>query len=88
MGSNKQEKEEWLLDKGVKYLYNTSCRLYKRAKLVLDDVFGMGDLNEDTKPDLKLVKLKVGDEKIFYEQQLMENRSGLTLGVDTKRGPD
>ena len=32
----------------------------------------------------KLLKLKVDDGKIFSEQQLIENRSDLTLGEDTK----
>ena len=44
----------------------------------------MININEDTKSHFKLLKLKVDDEKIFSEQQLIENRSGLTLGEDTK----
>ena len=87
---NRQEKEEWLLHKGVKWLYkacmlhNDNCGPYKRAKPIIDGVFGVDDLNEDTKPHFKLLKLKVDDEKIFSEQQLIESCSGLTLGGDTK----
>ena len=34
--------------------------------------------------NLKLLNLKVDDEKIFFEQQLIENRSDFVLGGDTK----
>ena len=90
MESKKQTKEEWLLHKGVTCLYkvcvfhNDNCGPYKRAKLVTDGVFGVNDPNEDTKPRFKLLKLKVDEVKIFSEQQLSENRSGLILCEDTK----
>ena len=90
MESKKQTKEEWLLHKRVRCLYkacvfhNDNCGPYKRAKPVIDGVFGVNDLKEDTKPHFKLLKLKVDEVKIFSEQQLSENRSGLTMCEDTK----
>ena len=74
MESIKQEKEEWLLHKGVKCLHkacmfhNDNCGPYKKAQPVIDGVFVVNDLSEDTKPHFKLLKLRVGDEKIFSEQ--------------------
>ena len=90
MESKKQTKEEWLLQKGVRCLYkacvfhNDNCGPYKRAKPVTDGVFGVNDLNEDTKLHFKFLKLKVDEVKIFSKQQLSENRSGLILCEVTK----
>ena len=90
MESNKQEKKEWLLHKGIKCLYescvlhNSNCGPYKGAKPIIEGVFWVDYLNVNTKPHFKFLKLKVGDEKIFFEQKLIGNGSGLTLGGDTK----
>lgn len=65
-------------------LYNGNCGPYKGAKPVTEGVFWVDYLNVNTKPYFKLLKLTVADEKIFFEQKLIENRSGLTLGADTK----
>ena len=56
MESSKQEKEEWLLQKHVKclhkacMLHDDKCGPYKRTKPVVDGVFGVVDINEDTNP--------------------------------------
>ena len=69
--SNKKRKNG---HKGVKCLHkacmfhNDNCGLYKTAQPVIDGVFVVNDLCEDTKPHFKLLKLRVGDEKIFSEQ--------------------
>ena len=64
--------------------HNDNCGSYKRVKPVINGVFGVNDLNKGTKPHFQLLKLKVDDGKIFSEQQLTENRSGLTLDEHTK----